>query len=83
MEQKTKDLLKELQKPIKMERRRKAKVLLKQLVVIAILFVVYTKVFSVHNWMLAVLYSVLSIMLIGFGILVFKFVRYVKANKGK
>lgn len=75
--------IKETFKPIKMERRRKTKIVLKQLIILTLLFVVFTKVFSVHNWMLAIGYSVLSIFVIGFVIMIFRFIKYVKANKGQ
>lgn len=75
--------IKETFKPIKMERRRKTKIVLKQLIILILLFVVFTKVFSVHNWMLAIGYSVLSIFVIGFVIMIFRFIKYVKANKGQ
>lgn len=76
------DVLKTFE-PIQDMRRKQAKAMLKQLVVIAVLFALFTHVFAVENWMLAILYSILSIMAIGFTILTFKVIRYVHKNESK
>lgn len=75
------DEVKNLEKQIVMERKRKVGIVLKQSAIVALLFVVYTEVLKVDNWILSVLYAIGTIFVFGLITFTIKVVKYVKEKR--